>query len=82
MRHEVIAGPVKVLFEVIFGILHLIFNWINKRRVIRAINSGAVISLISLLLGLLEVQTDLASDSHRSRYGFIISIAFAAEPRH
>ena len=66
MRHEVIAGPARVLFEVIFGIIHLIFNRINKRRGFRAINSGAVIGLISLLPGFLEVQTDLASDSHRS----------------
>ena len=45
MRHEVIAGPVRVLFEVIFGIMHLIFNRINKRRVFRAINSGARLSV-------------------------------------
>ena len=56
MRHEVIAGPARVLFEVIFGIMHLIFNRINKRRVFRAINSGAVIGLISLLPGFLEAQ--------------------------
>jgi hypothetical protein len=44
------------MFKVIYGITPPVFNRLNKCPVVRAINGGVLIGLISLLPSLVEVQ--------------------------
>ena len=48
----VIAGFAGLMFKVIFGIMHLVFGWFDKRPVARAVIGGLIIGAIGSFLSL------------------------------